>query len=494
MSENKKGLKKLVKSEFYKKILQEKSIVESQLVFSLFANTNYYFDYEVKLNSFHSSIWRFYYHMLKEMVEDKKLHKMDSVSVEAYVAGKSDKFQEVYRKSGGYETIRKGMELVESDNVESYYSELQRYKTIVRLIESGFPIERNWAKYSKMNLETLNEVLEGLVAEAFIDTELGADKVENMFDGIDDMLKQADEGVDKGLPLGSRTMDSIQNGLALGNITMIAANSGVGKTFLTTMLHILSSIHNEEPVLIIANEEEKNRYSQGLLTAYINNKHKNAYFNKNRFLNGNFSVEEWEYLKEARDWYLSKVSDGLINFVNMNEFSMAKTIRLIKKYARLYDVKYFILDTLKLDNDTYSRVNDNSWLQMQQNMVKLYNVIKPSNLNVHVWVTAQMTKTNRRSRYLDQSMIGMAKNVTDVVSSLMLVRMASQSEKVGDKSLKVVGEDGHTHLLDEDKDYMIVFWDKNRQGRTNRQVVLEVDRGLNTIKDIGKTQIDNDLE
>src|SRR5699024_10433874 len=132
------------------------------------------------------------------------------------------------------------------------------------------------------------------------------------------------------------------------NITMIAANSGVGKTFLTTMLHILSSIHNEEPVLIIANEEEKNRYAQGLLTAYINNKHKNAFFNKNRFLNGNFSIEEWELLNEAKEWYLNKVSDGLINFVNMNEFSMAKTIRLIKKYARLYDVKYFILDNLKL--------------------------------------------------------------------------------------------------------------------------------------------------
>lgn len=41
---------------------------------------------------------------------------------------------------------------------------------------------------------------------------------------------------------------------------------------------------------------------------------------------------------------------------------------------------------------------------------------------------------------------------------------------------------------------MIVFWDKNRQGRTNRQVVLEVDRGLNTVRDIGVTQIDNDLE
>ncbi len=76
----------------------------------------------------------------------------------------------------------------------------------------------------------------------------------------------------------------------------------------------------------------------------------------------------------------------------------------------------------------------------------------------------------------------------------MLIRMASLSEKTGDKALKVIGRDHHQHLLDEDKDYMIVFWDKNRQGKTNRQAVLEVDRGLNTIRDVGLTQIDNDLE
>lgn len=485
---------KVVKGGFYQKLKSEKEIVESQLVFSLYANTNYYFDYELQLEEFDSSMWRFYYHMLKEMVEDRKLRKMDIVSVSAYVSTKNNKFRSLYEELGGYETIKKGMVIVESDNVESYYSELQRYKTLLRLIKMGFPIERNWKAYSKMDLETLNEVLEGLVSEAFVDTQIGNDRVENMFDDINNMLQKADEGEAKGLPIGSQLMDTIQNGLALGNITMMAANSGVGKTFLTTMLHILSSIHNEEPVLIIANEEERSRYMQGLLTAYINRKHRGFDFNKNRFLQGGFTDDEWEMLNEAKQWYLSKVDDGLIRFVNMNEFSMAKTIRLIKKYARLYDVRYFVLDTLKLDNDTYSRVNDNSWLQLQQNMVKLYNVIKPSNLNVHIWVTAQMTKTNRRSRYLDQSMIGMAKNVTDVVSSLMLVRMATQSEKVGDKALRVIDEQHHQKLLDEDKDYMIVFWDKNRQGRTNRQVVLEVDRGLNTVRDIGVTQIDNDLE
>ena len=58
----------------------------------------------------------------------------------------------------------------------------------------------------------------------------------------------------------------------------------------------------------------------------------------------------------------------------------------------MYDVKYFVLDTLKLDNDTGSHVSDKSWLVMQQNMVRLYNVIKESSLNVHVWVTAQLSK------------------------------------------------------------------------------------------------------
>lgn len=495
MAKEKKDENNIVKSKFYKELKTQKAIIESQLIFSLYSNTNYYFDYAIEPNDLSNSMWRFYYHLLKEMVEERKLKTMDAVSVGAYINSKEKKIQDAYEKAGGYETIEKGMAIVEEDNIDSYYSELQRYKTLLRLLEMGFPIERNWDKYQKLDLETLNEVLEGLIAEAFVDTQFGTDKVEDMFDGIDDMLKQADEGVARGLPLGSPLMDTIQNGLVLGNITMLAANSGVGKTFLTTLLHILSSINNEEPVLIIANEEEKSRYMQGLLTAFINSRNKGAMFNKNRFLNGNFSDQEWEYLNEAKEWYLQKVESGLIRFVNMNEFSMAKTIRLIKKYTRLYDVRYFILDTLKLDNDTYSRVNDNSWLQLQQNMVKLYNVIKPSDLNVHVWITAQMTKTNRRARYLDQSMIGMAKNVTDVVSSLMLVRMLSQSEISGKNAIKVINPtSGHSEMLDEDKDYMIVFWDKNRQGQTNRQVILEVDRGLNIIRDVGKTQINNDLE
>ncbi|PWT35099.1 replication protein [Limosilactobacillus reuteri] len=485
---------KFVKSQFYQKLLKEKSIIESQLVFSLFSDPESLLDYELSLDDFSNQTWKFYFFILKELVEKRQLKVMDSVSVTAYIQSKGDSFTAAYETRGGYETIERGMEIVESDNIDSYFNELQRYKTLLKLTEYGFPIEEKWNSVQKMSLEMLDDYLEGLVAQAFVNSQMGGDRVEDMFADVDAMLNEADKGIARGLPLASPLMDSIQNGLALGNITMLGANSGVGKTFLTTLLHIISCIKEEEQLLIIANEEEKSRYVQGLLAARINKQHQDANFNKNRFINGGFSDQEWQWLNEAKEWYVNKVQGELINFINMNDFSMSKTIKLIKKYARMHGVKYFILDTLKLDNDAGSRITDNSWLQLQQNMVKLYNTIKPSNLNVHIWITAQMSKTNRRSRYLDQSMLGISKNITDVVSSLMLTRMVSQSEKEGSTALKVINSDGYSVQLDPEQDYMLVFWDKNRQGATNRQVVLAVDRGLNLIRDIGWTQIDNDLE
>lgn len=284
---------KIIKSAFYQKILEEKSIIESQLVFSLFNNPDYYFDYELSLDDFNDKTWKFYYLILSELVEERHLKKMDVVSVSAYIESKGDSFKQAYDKRGGYNTIEKGMDIVESDNIDGYFTELQRYKTFLKLTEYGFPIEQKWKSLRKMDLEMLNDYLEGLVAQAFVDSQMGGDKVEDMFSGVDEMLKQADEGVARGLPLTSPLMDSIQNGLSLGNITMIAANSGVGKTFLTTLLHILSCIREQEQVLVIANEEEKSRYVQGLLTAYINRKHRGANFNKSRFMNGGFDDDEW---------------------------------------------------------------------------------------------------------------------------------------------------------------------------------------------------------
>ncbi|KRL08022.1 replication protein [Liquorilactobacillus hordei] len=480
---------KVVKSEFYKEVKGHKRVAESQFILSLYKNPDLFFEYDIDPSDISDISWRFYYGVLKDLMTTKKLKVVDMIAVEEYVQSKSDKLQEFYNENGGYETIATGSRIIEDGNVDVFYSEIQRYKVILKLLDMGYPIQENWNKYAKMNLDELSDYLEGQLNSAFLDADFGEDKVVDILTGIEDMVKRADSGIDRGLPLTSQLMNGIQNGMSLGNITMLAANSGVGKTFLTLNQLLPTHVDLEERLMIIANEEDRAKWQREIITWQINNLQKDGNFEKERFSQGKFSKEEKTQIAKAVKWLRDKMSDGLIQFVNLNDFSMNKTIKLIKKYSTGLGIKYFIVDTLKSDNDVGSKISDNSWLQLQQNMVKLYNAIKPTNRNCHVWVTYQMSK-NPKGKYLSQNDLGISKNVADVVSSLLLIRLLSETEKgEGAGSLKVKNEDGRTVALNEDEDYFVVFWDKNRQGSTSEQAVLKVDRGRNKVKDIGKVRI-----
>lgn len=261
-------------------------------------------------------------------------------------------------------------------------------------------------------------------------------------------------------------------------------------TFLTLNQILPIVIKEGEPILIMCNEEDKPKWQREIVTWIINNVH-GGDFVKSRFYQGRFTTEEWDMLNKATEWFDKKVEDKLIQFVNFSTFSMDKSIKLIRKYATQYNIKYYIIDTLKLDNDVGSNISDNSWLQLQQNMVKLYNVIKPTAKNCHVWVTYQLNKSNR-TRYLDQSALGISKNVADVVSTLLLVRDMLENEKQGESGGLVVKKDGQQVILNEDADYMVCFIDKNRQGATSNQIVWRVDKGRNTMIDVGLTRVAQD--
>jgi hypothetical protein len=156
-------------------------------------------------------------------------------------------------------------------------------------------------------------------------------------------------------------------------------------------------------------------------------------------------------------------------------------------------VKYYILDTLKLDSDAINE-NVQAWLQLQQNMVHLYDLIKPSNRNLHVFVTYQLGKSAMLTRYLSQNSLGMSKNVVDTVSTLMLVRRALESEKAGGKNeVTVMSADGKEVKMEKGKEYFIMFLGKNRMGATHRQLVFEVDMGRNIVKDYGTCLIEQDI-
>lgn len=479
-----------------------KDNAELKFVGALYNDVTLVHDYKIPNTIINNTAWKFYYLLVKNLVKKKKVEVVEQVEVDMYLEELGDKALSNYEKFGGWNTITKLQSMGKTDNIESSYSDMNRFTALQRMIALNYPVEENWETYKNTTIEQLEAIAESQVSNIFEDINIGDDKVIDLKKGVNKMIEEARKGVKRGLPLYSDLLNSLVNGLALGNITMLAGASGTGKTYLTMTMVLPTIIKEKEPVLILVNEEGEEKWQQELVTWVINNvitsgmheeyaPYLGMSFIKSAFYQGDFTAEENELLDLADEWIEENIPDDLLNFVEFETYAAHKAIKRIRQFATSRGIKYFIIDTMKLDNDLAAgNPNDQSWLQLQQNMVRIYNAIKPSGLNVHLWVTYQLNKT-QRTKFLDQTSLGMSKNVADVVSTLILVRNLTENEKK-DGGLKVLKGDSQV-TLDEQNDYMVAFLDKNRRGTTSLQTVIKTDKGRNQITDIGFTKISQEF-
>lgn len=477
------------RDEFREMLKKQKNNAESYVVLSIYKNPELMFDSNLTPDDFHNLEWKYYFAIAKKLIE-KEVKTFDDIVIGVAVA-ENEQLQKMYDDFGGWATIQNGMTFVKEENFDSYLADIKKTNVLLRLHDLNFPVMEKFENYKVMSIEKLQSSLEKVLASVFADVDI-EETVEDLSVGLWDVVLEAHEGKMAGFPYASAMLTEAVNGMALGNITMLSANSGMGKTFLTLSQILPNMIAFDEKLLILANEEDRKKWQREIIVWVINNV-KQGVFEKKRFQQGKFNSDELATLKGATDWLEDKMKKGIISFVNFTSFNMNKAIRMIKKQASVHGTKYFILDTLKLDSDSVNE-NAQAWLSLQQNMVKLYDVVKPSNRNLHVFVTYQLGKSAMMSRYLSQNSLGVSKNVVDVVSTLMLVRKALDSEKKGGSNeVKVKTRDGKIIEMDKEKEYFIMFLGKNRMGETHRQLVFEVDMGRNIVKGIGTCRIEQDF-
>lgn len=477
------------KSDFRKMLIETKKTAEMYVVLSIYKSSELYHDSDLKVEDFDNIEWKYFYSIAKRLIDDGK-KVIDDIVVGLKVS-ENEQLEKMYNEYGGWDTISQGMSFVKEENFEAYVREVKRNNALIRLHDIGFPVMDKYDTYKVESIESIQQKLEESLATIFADSDV-SEKIEDMSKGLWQTVMDAHEGKMRGFPYSSALLNEFVNGQALGNITMVSANSGIGKTALTLMQILPNMIEYNESLLILANEESISKWKREIITWAVNNVI-GGDFQKNRFNFGQFTQEELTLLKAGVDWLEEKMEEGTIRFINFNSFSMAKAIKIIKKETTLNNVKYFVLDTLKLDSDALSE-NTQAWLQLQLGMVKLYDLIKASNKNVHLWVTYQLGKSAMLSRYLSQASLGVSRNVVDVVSTLLLARKALESEKDGGKNeVEVKSKDGKTIKMAKDKEYFIIFLGKNRMGPTHRQLVFEVDLGKNQMIDFGTCLIEQDI-
>lgn len=479
-----------------KQVKEYKVACEANIVSIFYKKPELMYDYQLKLEDFSENTWRVYWQIAYDIIVKEKKSVLDDITVGLYLE-KHSKLKQKYDEYGGYDTIDKATEYIKTSNISGYVNELKKWETVIRMIASGFPVTDRIKEFVDMSLDEIYKEYDALLNHIFINAEEDVMSY-SLSDGIYDLIEQLNEGIAVGLPYDNMPILTKETGGQLpGNITLVGGLSNMGKTTLTRTMLIPSAVKYGERLVILVNEEGKAKWQRELIVWVANNIYKTD-LQKFVVRDGKFSDEVKELLYKCADWIAEKSENNMLTIIPFARYETQKAIRVIKKYASL-GVKYFILDTYKADAGSRS---DRMWLDMQQNMVDIYDTVKAEGgKNVHITITFQLAKSSARQRFYSQDNIGMAKSIIDPASTCLMLRDVFEDEYTGEKNaLKVYRFDGKNNKskipvkLDHDKHYQLIFIVKNREGAANSiQIVCEHDMSRNLLKEVGFTSVPVDF-
>lgn len=477
--------------EVAKKIVEYKLACEANVVACLYKSPEQLYSTNLKLDDFSNNIWRVYFQIAYDIILVEKKNVLDDITVGLYLE-KHPKLKSKYIEYGEYNTISSAMGYIKVQNLNGYINELRKWKAIIKLCQRGFPVKGRLSDYVDMTTEEIYNEFEAFLNDTFVNVDSEV-KSYDICDGIHELIEKLDTGSAIGLPFHNMPILSKETGgQYMGAITLLGGISNAGKSTVVRSTTIPSIIEMNERVVIMVNEDSRDKWQSEMLVWICNNIFK---FDIQKYIvrDGKYTPEVKATLHRAADWLEEKTKNHMITITPFLQYQTSTAIKQIKKYAAM-GVKYFILDTFKMDA---GKVSNNSWLQMQQSMVNIKDVVKSEALNVHIFITFQLEKGSSVMRYYTQNNIGLAKNIVDVASTCIMVRDLYEDEYTDEKrELKVYrleGVNGKTKIpvkLNKDKQYQVFFIVKNQAGAANAyQIVAEHDKSRNIINEIGITNV-----
>lgn len=481
--------------ETMKKVKEYKLLSEASTVAIIYSEPDVLYNYDLKLADFSNNIWKVYFEIAHSLIIKERKQVLDEITIGFYLE-KHPKLKAKYDEYGGFETISNATAYVKIENFEGFYKELNKWNLIIELIKMKFPVSERLSEFADMTVEDIYNEMEAKLNHIFINVE-GDVKSYNLCESLNELIDSLNEGSNVGLPLnGSPILNNEIGGLNLGHIYMLGAGSGVGKTTTAIQWLLPSVLHHNEKLCFLINEEDHLKIRREMLVWVANNIFKKE-LKKYKLRDGKFDEETMQLLRNCANWLEEKKENRNITIIPLERYTTEIAIKIIKKYASL-GVTRFVLDTLKPSANSKT---DLVWLEMQKDMVELYNCIKPTAKNVTLWVNYQLGKASTKQRYYTNEAIGVSRSIVDVCSVNLMVRNVFLDELDGGRheitGYKLEGKNKLTKIpfkLDKDKHWVVIFVTKNRFGSTqNFQILAIHDLATNTYVEKGVCYIPMDF-
>lgn len=473
--------------EYPKELTKKRNEIEGNFVMSLFKEPDLIDDYSSIKNGedIITDDGIFYYGIAQNMYK-LGYRVFDHVSINTYLNDK-ESLKKGFETRGGYKVIQDIISTINTENIDVNYDELVKNNMLLRLYEEDFPVMKNLKVLSEMNSEEVYDYFDFKLAETVSD-KVEKNKVVNLSVGYENFIKEWNEGSQIGYPISLPMLNKRLLGVHKKNLLLHMAHTGKGKTTTAIVLYILPAIERGENVLIIANEQSENEWRNMLLAAILFNKIGDVNMNRSKISEGHYTKEQFDKLMEAAHW-LGTEGRGNIEFADLDDYSISKAKKIIKKYSKL-GYGMVILDTLKPEQES----SDKAWAEFNETAKNVFKMAKK--LDIAVIATAQLTPSSMSNYYLDTNDIGKGKGICETANQVVMFRFVFNDEKTKLKPYTFKkNEDGkfinvkEIHNLDPDKSYIVFFIPKNRAGETTTQIVAEWNPSFMTMHQIGYVSI-----
>lgn len=480
----------VIKKEYPEILLQNRQMLEANFIFCLWKDPELYGEFKNELNpskDFITSDGIFYYSLGKELYE-MEYQSFDEVTVYTYLQGNTT-LLEGFNRRGGQRTVNEIRDILDVNNVETYYDQLLKSNMLLKLHDKGFDVVSEYnSKFKNMTTSDLYDYFEYQLDNVFLNRGAGV-KIEDL-DIDDQFLQDCDDGIEKGLSYASTApiLNYHTLGLHRSNVQVFAGFSGTGKTSFVMNSYVMPILDQGESIVIVANEMNIKAWKHILLATILSQKI--GYFGlpRKKQKTGNFTQEQWSKLKEAQE-YFRKHYMKRIKFAKIYDYSIEDVKRIFRKMSKK-GFKYGLFDTFKAENSASEKMTG----ELIEASKQLLQVAEKEDMCIII--TMQLAIYMEGTRYLTAQTLSGAKGVKEVVSELVLMRKLWEDEYTGEKfdvkpwrfkkdsKGKITGVKEEL-TLDKDKKYRIMFLDKTRNDEDDMCLLFRFDGAWNVWKELG---------
>ena len=269
----------------------------------------------------------------------------------------------IFKQNNGIEYLQDAEYLSEPDNFEFYYTRLKKINLLNQLKKDGFDISSFYIedltnpKALDVNKEfeqlTINDILDSVKRKVlnlennFTQNEMT--QTSSAFEGIEEIIEDANNNTDIGIPVQGDILNEIISGARLGTLILRSASSGTGKTRqavgdacliaypfrYNTYEQKWKQIGSGQKVMFIATEQTKKEI-QRMILAYLTG------FNESKFRYGNFSVRENRIIKQAL-WIMKQYEENFF-IVQMPSPRIDLVKNLVREQVMLHGIEYVFYD------------------------------------------------------------------------------------------------------------------------------------------------------